>query len=202
MWYAVRMIVVDGEFSGLVPHTCSILSLAAIEFENPNNRFVMECRAFDGAHINEESIAYAGFTYEEAIDLNKPTEGELVRNFLGWAETIPERTLCGQNVAFDRMFLMNAAHREHLDFQIAYKVVDTHTLGYMHMVKRGIVPPVENNRSALDLDTLLQYVGIPEEPQPHIALNGALSHAEVASRLLYDKKLLPEFEEYDIPWLK
>jgi DNA polymerase III epsilon subunit-like protein len=194
------MIVVDGEFSGLVPHTCSILSLAALEFEKPDNRFVMECCVWDGAHINDESIEYAGFTREEATDPNKPTEGELVRNFLGWAETVGERTLAGQNVSFDRMFLLNAAAREHLDFQIAYKVVDTHTLGYMHMVKRGLTPPIKNNRSALDLDALLNYVGIPEEPKPHIALNGAISHAEVVSRLLYDKKLLPEFEQYDIPW--
>jgi DNA polymerase III epsilon subunit-like protein len=194
------MIIVDGEFSGLVPHTCSLLSLAAIDFNNPDNRFEMECCAWDGAHINEESIKYAGFTYEEATDENKPTEGELIRNFLAWTEEIEERTLAGQNVSFDRMFLLNAAEREHLPFELAYKTVDTHTLGYMHMIKRGIEPPVKNNRSALDLDTLLNYVGIPEEPKPHIAMNGCISHAEVLSRLLYDKKLLPEFSKFEIPW--
>ncbi len=195
------MIVVDGEFSGLVPHTCSILSLAALEFENPNNRFEMECRAFDGAHLNEESLTYAGFSKEEALDPQKPTEAELIRNFLAWAEGINERTLLGQNVSFDRMFLLNAANRAHLPFDVAYKVVDTHTLGYMHMVKNGKNPPTKNNRSALDLDALLNYVGIPEEPMPHIAINGCISHAEVASRLLHDKKLLPEFEDFPIPWL-
>ena len=40
-----------------------------------------------------------------------------------------------------------------------------------------------------------------EEPKPHNALTGAKSHAEVISRLLYDKKLLPEFEQFEIPWL-
>ena len=123
-----------------------------------------------------------------------------MRNFLAWTETIEERTLAGQNVSFDRMFLLNAAHRAHLPFDIAYKTVDTHTLGFMHMIQRGLTPPVTNHRSALDLDALLNYVGIPEEPKPHIALNGALSHAEVLSRLLYGKKLLPEFEQFDIPW--
>lgn len=194
------MIVVDGEFSGLVPHTCSILSLAAIEFENPDNRFEMECQAFSGAHINKESLAYAGFTHEEATDPKKPTEAELIRNFLAWVERIEERTLAGQNVSFDRMFLLNAAHRAHLPFDIAYKTIDTHTLGVMHMVKRGLVPPVKNNRSALDLDALLNYVGIPEEPTPHIAINGAKSHAEVLSRLLYNKQLLQDFVKFPIPW--
>mgnify|MGYP000196320740 CR=1 FL=1 len=62
--------------------------------------------------------------------------------------------------------------------------------------------PFTKNHSALNLDAILNYTGIPEEPQPHNALTGALSHGEVASRLLYDKKLLPEFEKFDIPWLK
>ena len=73
----------------------------------------------------------------------------------------------------------------------------------MHIIKQGNKPPIDeqHRRSALDLDAVLNYCGIPEEPQPHNALTGAKSHAEVTSRLLYDKKLLPEFEQFDIPWL-
>jgi len=52
------------------------------------------------------------------------------------------------------------------------------------------------------LDAVLNYCGIPREPEPHNALTGALSHAEVISRLLYGRKLLPEFNEYQIPWKK
>jgi hypothetical protein len=72
------------------------------------------------------------------------------------------------------------------------------------MIKRGLIPPydAEKHRTALDLDAILVYCGIPEEPTPHNALTGAMSHAEVASRLLYDKKLLPEFDQFDIPWQK
>ena len=74
----------------------------------------------------------------------------------------------------------------------------------MHMVNRGIKPPIneQHHRSALNLDAVLNYCGIPEEPKPHNALTGALSHAEVISRLLFGKKLLPEFEQFDIPWSK
>ena len=60
-------------------------------------------------------------------------------------------------------------------------------------------PPVIHRRSALDLDAVLNYVGIPAEPTPHNALTGALSHAEVISRLLYGRKLLPEFSQFEIP---
>jgi hypothetical protein len=61
-------------------------------------------------------------------------------------------------------------------------------------------PPVQHRRSALNLDAVLNYCGIPEEPNPHNALTGALSHAEVISRLLYGRKLLPEFMQYEIPF--
>jgi hypothetical protein len=47
---------------------------------------------------------------------------------------------------------------------------------------------------------VMVYCGIPEEPTPHNALTGAKAHAEVISRLLYGKKLLPEFEKFEIPW--
>ncbi len=72
----------------------------------------------------------------------------------------------------------------------------------MHMVTHGVTPPLDaqHRRSALDLDLALNYCGIPSEPEPHNALTGALCHAEVLSRTLYGKKLLPEFSQYDIPW--
>ena len=72
------------------------------------------------------------------------------------------------------------------------------------MVKRGLIPPIDplKKHSALNLDAVLLYCGIPEEPTPHNALTGAKCHAEAISRILYDKKLLPEFEQFAIPWLK
>jgi DNA polymerase III epsilon subunit-like protein len=110
--------------------------------------------------------------------------------------------LVGQNVSFDRDFVKAAAHRVHLQFDLPYRTLDTHTLCWMHMVKRGIMVPIDaqHKRSLLNLDAILQYCGIPDEPDPHNALTGAMCHAEVTSRLLYNKKLLPEFNSYEIPF--
>lgn len=156
------------------------------------------------AHIMEEALAVCGYTEAEITDPTKQTEGELVVSFLEWIEPMTDRTLAGQNVSFDRDFIKAAAGRAGLNWNLAYRTIDTHTLCWMHIVKSGKQPPIniEHHRSALDLDAVLNYCGIPEEPKPHNALTGALSHAEVISRLLYDKKLLPEFEQYDIPWKK
>lgn len=196
------MIVVDIEASGTEYHKHSIVSIGALDFSIPSKRFYEECRIWDGAHIMDEALAVTGFTKEEITDPNKKSEGEIVKAFLEWAHKAEEHTLVGQNVSFDRDFLKAAAERVHLDWPLAYRSIDTHTLCYMHMVRRGIKIPIANRRSALNLDAVLNYVGIPDEPTPHNALTGALSHAEVAHRLFYGRQLLPEFERFSIPWEK
>ncbi len=197
------MIIVDVEATGTDYEKNSIVSVGGVDFSNPTRQFYDECRIWDGAHINEEAMAINGFTEEEVRDLGKKSEGEVAKAFIAWALEAEDRTLGGQNVSFDRDFLRAAAKRAgHTDWPFAHRTIDSHTLCWMHMVKRGLTPPLEKNRSALDLDAVLNYCGIPEEPTPHNALTGAMSHAEVISRLLYDRKLLPEFEKYEIPWLR
>jgi DNA polymerase III epsilon subunit-like protein len=195
------MIVLDIEASGVNPEKHSIVSIGAIELKNPNNQFYDECKVWDGAHIDPDALEVNGFTEEELLDPSKKTEAEITKAFIAWATAIEgDRTLAGQNVSFDRDFIKHAAGRAGLDYPFAVRTIDTHTLAYMHMVKAGIIPPYANHRSALNLDAVLNYCGIPDEPQPHNALTGAMSHAEVVSRLLYDKKLLPEFDSFEIDW--
>lgn len=197
------MIAVDIEGSGTEAHKHSILSIGAVDLSNPTHQLYVECRAWDGAKIEDEALAVNGYSREQATDSMKISEADLVHKFLAWLEGISDTTLAGQNVSYDRDFLRSAAERAgHTAWPLAHRTIDTHTLAWMHMVKRGLTPPIDpvKRHSALNLDAILNYCGIPEEPQPHNALTGAKSHAEVISRLLYDKKLLPEFEQYAIPW--
>ncbi len=196
------MLVLDIEASGLDFKKNSIVSLGAVDLRNPTNRFYAECRMWEGAEYNEESLEVCGFSVEEITDPNKMTEGELIRNFIDWSKDLENRTFCGQNISFDRTFAEAAAHRAHLNWPFAHRTIDTHSLCWMHMIKRGLDAPIdkEHKRSSLNLDAVLNYCGIPDEPDPHNALTGALCHAEVASRLLHDKKLLPEFQQFEIPW--
>lgn len=197
------MIVLDVEASGVEAHKHSIVSLGALDLANPSNRFYMECHVWDGAHVMEEALAVNGFSMEQVTDKSKPSEADLTHEFLRWSESVEERTFAAQSVSFDRDFLKYAADRAgHTEWPFAHRTIDVHTLCYMHMVERGIQPPVRHRRSALNLDAILNYCGIPEEPSPHNALTGALCHAEVISRLLYGRKLLPEFEHLEIPWKK
>jgi DNA polymerase III epsilon subunit-like protein len=198
------MIAVDVEGSGTEAGVHSVLSVGAVDLSNPSRQLYEECRAWDGAKIEDEALAVNGFTLKQATDNTKQSEADLVQKYIGWALECEDRTFAGQNVSYDRDFLRAAAMRAgHTPWPFAHRTIDTHTLCWMHMVKRGLVPPLdpEKKHSALNLDAVLLYCGIPEEPQPHNALTGAKSHAEVISRLLWDKKLLPEFEQFAIPWL-
>lgn len=199
------MIAVDVEASGIGPDTHSIVSVGAVDMDNPSRQFYEECRVWEGAHINDEALVVNGFSKEQITDPKKQSEADLVHTFAAFAEPLANRMLAGQNVSFDRDILEAAARRAgHTEWPFAHRTIDVHSLAWMHHIKRGLTPPVdpEKKRSALNLDAILLYCGIPEEPKPHNALTGAKAHAEVISRLLYDKKLLPEFEQFEIPWLK
>ncbi len=195
--------MVDVETTGTVPSKHSIVSIGALDLDNPNNRFYGECRIWDGAHVEDKALEINGFSKEQLTDTSKQSEAELVTQFLTWSKSVSDRTLSGQNPSFDRDFLEAAAMRAGLNWNMAHRTVDTHSLCYMHMLKNGQKPPFDevHHHSALNLDAILNYCGIPEEPKPHNAMNGALSHAEVTYRLLYSKTLLSEFSEYPLPWV-
>ncbi|MDQ5955675.1 MAG: polymerase subunit epsilon [Patescibacteria group bacterium] len=198
------MLVIDIEASGVDYQQCSIISLGALDLSHPEHQLYEECHIWDGAHIEPGATAVHGMSDAQITDPTKQSEADLVHKFIQFAEMSEDTTFAGQNVSFDRDFLQAAARRAgHTEWKFAHRTIDTHTLCYMHMVKRGVTPPLDSAKkhSALNLDAVLRYCGIPEEPKPHNALTGAKSHAEVISRLLYDKKLLPEFDQFAIPWL-
>jgi DNA polymerase III epsilon subunit-like protein len=196
------MIAVDVESSGLDPRRDSIVSVGAVDLDDPTNQFYDECRVWDGAHISDESLAITGFTREEVgPESSRKSEAELVAAFIAWALDRPQsHTFVGQNPRFDAAFMEEACKRANIEFPFAHRTIDTHSLSWLHMTQRGITPPVENRRSGINLDFILRYAGLPPEPKPHNALTGALSHAEVFSRIAYTRKLLPEFFAYEIPW--
>ena len=197
------MLILDIEASGVNYDKHSVVSIGALDFLNPANRFYGECRIWEGAHVMEDALEVNGYTETEITDPAKQSEAELIKAFIEWSGGLVNRTLVGQNVSFDRDMLHAAVGRAGLNWTFAHRTLDTHTMCWMHMIKADLAPPLDekHKRSALNLDGILNYCGIPDEPEPHNALTGALSHGEVTSRLLYNKKLLPEFNEYEIPWL-
>jgi DNA polymerase III epsilon subunit-like protein len=195
------MIALDIETSGVDPLKNSIVSLGALDTDEPTNQFYDECRVWESAHINDESLAINGFSREEVTDPSKKTEAELLQSFLAWALDRPKnRTVVGQNTSFDMGFLQAACKRAGIEFPLAHRTLDTHALVWLHMMLHDVEPPALHGHSALNLTAALAYCGLPPEPKPHNALTGAFVHAEIFSRIAYTKKMLPEFIEYDIPY--
>jgi len=195
------MIILDIETSGTNPSKHSILSIGAIDFLDPSRIFSKECQIRPGAHIDEEGMAVNGFSREEITDKNKETEGKIVSDFFEWAMKSEDHTVAGQNPSFDVSFLQIAADIYDQNFPLAHRTIDLHSICLAHMVRRGLKIPIENKRSALNSDSIMEYVGLPAEPKPHIAFNGAKWEAEAFSRLLYGKVFFEEFRNYEIPWL-
>lgn len=194
------MIVVDIETTGADPTRSAILSIGAVVFEEPSRQFSGECRVFDDALIEPAALAVNGFSLEAVHDPSKQTEAELVRLFLAWAAGASNQTLMAHNPHFDIGFLKAASRRAGEKYTLPVRSIDLHSVCFAHMRMRGIEPPAAHGRSALSSDAVMTYCGLPEEPKPHIALNGALWEAEAFSRLLDGRSLLEVFSHYVLPW--
>ncbi len=200
------MIVVDVETTGNDPKKHSIVSIGAVDFNNPENCFYEECRAWDGAEIwhGDENYPLSifdinGFTEEQIRDPNKKSPGEIISLFISWTDNCKEKTLAGHNTFFDIDFLKDSAMRYGIKWSFGVRNVDLHSLGYTHHMRKGFDIPIRKNRTDLTTDKIFNYVGLPEEPKPHNALVGAKMEAEAISRLVYGKPLLKEFEKYAVP---
>jgi DNA polymerase III epsilon subunit-like protein len=77
--------------------------------------------------------------------------------------------------------------------------VDQHSIVYAHFLKRNIRPPLKDGFSDLNSAFIINYVGLPSEPKPHRALNGARFEAEALSRLIFGRVMFNEFSDYEIP---
>jgi len=193
------MIVLDVETTGRDPVKHSIVSMGAIDFSKPTYQLYRECRMRAGAEVTAEALAINGFTEEQVKDPRKPSLDVIMRDLCGWILMVDDRTLAGQNPSFDRDFCSVAAAYYHIPLVLGSRTIDLHTLCYAHHLRRGLQPPQKNGRTDLNTDKILQYVGLPPEPQPHHALTGAKMEAEAFSRLISGKGLLPEFAQYPVP---
>ena len=193
------MIVVDCETTGLDCLKNSIVSIGAVDFLNPSKQFYQECRIWDGAEIEQAALDINGFLKEQIIDKNKKSLDFVIREFISWAMNCDDRILGGENPSFDRDFLKSSAERFGIAWPFGYRTIDLHSLCYLSILYRGLIPPVKNNKSDLDLDKILTYVGLPPEPRPHHALTGAKMEAEAFSRLINRKSLLDEFRSFIVP---
>lgn len=193
------MIVADMEATGLDHNRHSIISIGSIEFENPKNQFYMECKPFEGADIDDEGIAVAGFTREQLKEKDRVPLTDMIKRFYEWTLTCGEKTLMGQNVSCDRDFINTALGRAGISWHFSFRTIDLHSIAYFHHLQNGIDVPKQNDRSGLNLDVIARYTGLPERESAHNGLWDAKLEAEALSRMLHGKILLEDFKDKSIP---
>lgn len=196
------MIILDVETTGTNPLKNSLVSIAALNFDDPEDRFYEVCKIWESAEIDPRALEINGMSPEELVDDSKKSEADIVQNFIDWANEKRDLTIGGQNPFFDVSFIKAAAERAGKISPLHFRTVDIHTLAWNHMQKRGLLPPVEDKKSALGSDTIMTYVGLPPEPKPHVGINSVLWEFEAIYRLVFDTRRLEEFLAYSIPWIE
>ena len=199
------VIIYDGEYSGLyTKRGHGILSIAGIDFENPENIFFRECRLDSNQTFDRGSLGFVGLSEEEIYSKSRSSTKSSLSDFRDWIFEINARQkpcLLSQNNPKDLEHLENGYERIGVELPFHYRNLDLHSMGVAHhLINKIEVPFHLDCESKLTLGYLSSLVGIPLEPKPHFtAIRGAMQTAEVYSRLFFGKNLLKEFQEFQVP---
>lgn len=148
-------IVIDTETTGLLPGTRPVEFAAVLcNSEGVVKRF--ESLINPGMPIPKEVIAIHGITNEMVKDA--PTAGEVLQDFLKWAET---DLLCAHNAPYDVGVVSWAAAHDGLVLP-PLRIIDTCEIAKSAKLTK-------NNK----LDTLVEFHGIKVGGQPHRAMRDA-----------------------------
>ena len=180
------MIVVDIETTGMEPDRHSIVSIGAMEYENPENRFYKECRMDEDRKIDKKSFEINGFTKKEVTDKKKPTVKELLEDFTEWTKKIKERTIAGDNIWFDIGFLEYNFEEKGIKSPFKKEYVELHEL----------TPLLKEMPWSLDI--VLNMVGVPPRDGTHNALDDVELTAEAIARITTGDGLLQRFAKYPL----
>jgi DNA polymerase III epsilon subunit-like protein len=194
------MIVLDIETTGLDPEVHGIVSIGAVDVSSPDETFYEECRIREGEKIDENALDVNGFTFDECRDKSKQSTRDLIQHFEAWLETRSVKMIGGLQVAaFDVPFFNKKSTQVGLRARLHKRSIDLHSIAYAKMQSLGKVVPMTDGWSVMDTDFIHPFCGLPKEPKPHNALNGAKWEAESLHRLMTGKNLLKEFTRHPVP---
>ena len=197
------MIALDIETSGLDPVRCGIWQIGAIELENPRNFFFEEARIDDEDFVEPGALEVTGMKEEILRDGNKQSQKELIRRFLLWVKTVKVTNCICQNPQFDLTFIFVKARKfgiiDFVDYSLPHRAFDLHSIASLkyYLIHQKLL--IENYRSKMNLSNVLLLCGIVDFRKKHNALEDSKLAGECFNRIVYGKKLLSEFDQFEIP---
>jgi DNA polymerase III epsilon subunit-like protein len=199
------MIIVDVETTGLSPFRHGMISVGAVNFEHPEEYFYGEGRPVAEAVLDKRALEINGFTEETVRALPKAML-DVMHEFYGWLVSQPPDTpmiMGGHNVGFDYYFLLETHKKLGLKDELwlfGHRTFDLHTVAHYHYLqKKGFM-----YAKTMGADYIQQKLGLPIEPSPHHALNGAVFETECFARLLFNRNAFDDFKDIPIidnPWV-
>ncbi len=172
-----KIAITDIETTGDIPSRHEIIEIGLVVFD-PNTFEILETMSKKVKPENietavPEAILYNGYTEEawkEAVSLREAMEE--------YGEKTKDCMFCAYNVSFDWGFINESFAKFGIENPMATREnhdrLDLLTLAW----ERGL-----KNQDSFSLKTACNLFGIPPEPEPHTALNGAMTSYELFKKL-------------------
>lgn len=93
-----------------------------------------------------------------------------------YSEKTKGAIFCAHNVTFDWSFILEALKKTGVKNLMDYHRVDLFTMAWMKLHNSSL--------EKFNMNEVAKYLGIPEEPMPHRAINGTMTAYEIYKRLV------------------
>jgi len=169
------MISLDLETTGIDARKYAIVSVGAVEIENPDNCFYEEIQFDLTKLIDPRALEINGFTEKNIKDPNKKNISEVLRDFVDWTKNIENVTLLAHNAWFEKSFLVENLGRKEYEKVFGIRVLDLYGTFNSYCRTNYIEIPMRDNFCGKKigwwktrLDCSIYWV--TREPKPHNAL--------------------------------
>lgn len=186
----VKILVVDLETTCLNEHLGSILQIGATWLiggpaDHNLQEFSADCHARADALVEDEALEVNGCSRQRVFDATLLSEGSVIQAFVRFVESCvgigSPVILAGLNPGFDLRWLRAAYKRASFStFPFRHRTLDLHSLAIDYAIKQGRQIPAQGFYT----DEIYQLIGLPPEPRPHVAIQGARAEAEALRSLL------------------
>lgn len=179
-----KLIVVDCETGGLDPTKHAILSFGAVIYQDGVIAGEFEVMIQDRGEITDEALSVNGLDVR-SLQSQWDTPWLAVQKFKNWLyanELYGKQTLAAHNATFDSGFLKRLWRLAGEDFetQFDYRMLCTQTAALL-LEQAGRLTLVGGSAS---LKNVAAGFGLPPEPEPHDALQGAILAAKVLAKMV------------------
>ncbi|MEK7576646.1 MAG: 3'-5' exonuclease [Patescibacteria group bacterium] len=167
--------ITDFEFTGLDPTLHEIIEVGVIvvggETMNEITRFESKIKPEHLENASGESLAIAGYVekdWENALTLH-----DALTKYLEVTKDCIFAAWCSP---YDWIFLLEAFKKTGIKNPFGHRSIDLFTVAHEKLKNKEDI-------TGLGLSSLCTYFGIPKEPIPHRAINGAQSAFDIYKKL-------------------